>query len=174
MSTTHVETFTAELDALGVEWSETTPEEVGDVLAAAADPPVVAAPSDHECVSPETLPIPVETEPTLETLRDAHTGITDATLGIVPYGSVVLRTDTDDLTEAASLFVDHHVVVLAERDLRPDVASALAELGPLLRAEEASAVVATGPSATADMGALVQGAHGPEAVHVVLLREGDG
>jgi len=29
--------------------------------------------------------------------------------------------------------------------------------------------LATGPSATADMGALVRGAHGPERVHVLLI-----
>ncbi|TKX83368.1 hypothetical protein EXE43_24625, partial [Halorubrum sp. SS5] len=34
-------------------------------------------------------------------------------------------------------------------------------------------VFATGPSATADMGGLVHGAHGPKEVHVVLLREDD-
>jgi L-lactate dehydrogenase complex protein LldG len=32
-------------------------------------------------------------------------------------------------------------------------------------------VLATGPSATADMGELVLGAHGPESVHVVILDE---
>lgn len=33
------------------------------------------------------------------------------------------------------------------------------------------AILATGPSATADMGALVQGVHGPRTVHVVLVED---
>jgi L-lactate dehydrogenase complex protein LldG len=44
-------------------------------------------------------------------------------------------------------------------------------LGERIREDRGSAVVATGPSATADMGALVRGAHGPKEVHVVILDE---
>jgi len=32
-------------------------------------------------------------------------------------------------------------------------------------------ILATGPSATADMGDLVLGAHGPRAVHALLLED---
>jgi L-lactate dehydrogenase complex protein LldG len=163
--------FTDELDGLGVGWTRTTAANVGSVLDDQVDPPVVGARSAHEGVSLATAPVDVELEPSLDDLRAARTGVTDAALGIAPYGSVVLRTDRNGTTEAASLFVDRHVVLLAESDVRPDVAAALEELAPAFRSERASAVVATGPSATADMGALVRGAHGPETVHVVLITD---
>lgn len=161
--------FTEELDELDVGWTGTTASGVGDVLAECTEPPVVGASSAH--VSLESTPVDVELDPSLDDLRAARTGVTDATLGIAPYGSVVLRTDQEPTTEAASLFVDRHVVLLAESDVRPDVAAALRELAPAFRSEQASAIVATGPSATADMGALVRGAHGPETVHVVLITD---
>ncbi len=69
-----------------------------------------------------------------------------------------------------SLFPDLHVPVLRESDLVADMPTAIERLGPQLR-EGHSAIVATGPSATADMGSLVKGAHGPKDVHVLLLEE---
>jgi L-lactate dehydrogenase complex protein LldG len=169
MPTALTDEFTDELDELDVGWTETTASNAGAVLAEQTDPPVVGAPSAH--VSLDSTPVDVELDPSLEDLRAARTGVTDATLGIAPYGSVVLRTDRESTTEAASLFVDRHVVLLGADDVRPDVAAALRDLAPAFRSERASAVVATGPSATADMGALVRGAHGPETVHVVLLTD---
>jgi len=53
------------------------------------------------------------------------------------------------------------------------MSDAFAWLGPRARDESIDVVLATGPSATADMGGLVHGAHGPKEVHVVLLRDGD-
>jgi L-lactate dehydrogenase complex protein LldG len=52
----------------------------------------------------------------------------------------------------------------------PEAFSWLAEH---VTSEGGSAIVATGPSATADMGALVKGAHGPKVVHVVVLDDTD-
>jgi L-lactate dehydrogenase complex protein LldG len=163
--------FTRELDGLDVGWTRTTVADLPAVLADRVEPPVVGVPSAHEGVSLADLPVEVNTDPSLDELRAARTGVTDAALGVAPYGSVVLRTDRAATAEPASLFVDRHVVLLAERDLRGSVGEALSALGPLFREEDASAVLATGPSATADMGALVQGAHGPETVHVCLLTD---
>jgi len=53
------------------------------------------------------------------------------------------------------------------------MADAFAWLGPRAREEDIDVILATGPSATADMGGLVRGAHGPKEVHVVLLSEKD-
>ena len=100
---------------------------------------------------------------------DARTGVTAAALGVADYGSVVLRSDREG-TEPVSLYVDRHVAVVRASDVVPDMPAAFERLGPLLR-DGASAVLATGPSATADMGALVKGAHGPKTVHVVVLDE---
>jgi L-lactate dehydrogenase complex protein LldG len=116
-----------------------------------------------------SLPDSVQVDPTPADLRAATTGVTAATLAVADYGSILLESDPEG-TEAVSLFPDRHVAVLDSRDVVPDMRTAFAELGPKLR-EGASGVLATGPSATADMGELVRGAHGPETVEVVVLDE---
>ena len=146
------------------------------VDAAADEPAVGVSPErsgpDAFADSPATLPARVETDPTTAELRAAHTGVTAASLGVAEYGSVALEADPEG-SEPVSLFVDRHVVVLREGDLVPDMPDAFDWLGPKARDESVDVVFATGPSATADMGGLVNGAHGPKEVHVVLLREGE-
>lgn len=116
-----------------------------------------------------SLPDWVDDRPTPAALEAATTGVTAASLGIADYGSVVLPARADG-SEQVSLFADLHVAVLRRSDLVADMPTAIDRLGPHLR-EGGSAIVATGPSATADMGALVTGAHGPKDVHVVVLED---
>lgn len=100
-------------------------------------------------------------------LDQARTGVSAARLAIASYGSLVL--DYDGAGEAVSLLPTRHVAVVRATDVVPDMKAAFQRIGPLLRARPSSLVLATGPSATADMGALVRGAHGPETVHVLIL-----
>ena len=177
MSTTDTSTFTGRLDDFGVTVLEGSPGECASLIDAAAGEPAVGVPLGHSgpdalADSAASLPERVATDPTTADLRAAHTGVTAASLGIASYGSVAIEADADG-TEPVSLFVDRHVVVLREVDLVPDVPDAFAWLGPKARDESVDVVFATGPSATADLGGLVHGAHGPKEVHVVLLREGD-
>jgi L-lactate dehydrogenase complex protein LldG len=158
--------FGDSLDRLEVEYRAVAPEEATDAIAAAVDPPAVGVRLPFEGVS---LPDSVQVDPTPADLRAATTGVTAATLAVADYGSILLESDPEG-TEAVSLFPDRHVAVLDSRDVVPDMRTAFAELGPKLR-EGASGVLATGPSATADMGELVRGAHGPETVEVVVLDE---
>ncbi|WP_418282226.1 LUD domain-containing protein [Halorubrum sp. DTA98] len=164
-------TFTDRLDDLDVAVSEGPPDQCAPLIEEAAGDPAVGVPFD----SPElTLPDRIDTAPTAADLRGAHTGVTGASLGIAAYGSVAIEADPAG-TEPVSLFVDRHVVVLRESDVVPDMADAFEWLGPRARDDAIDVVFATGPSATADMGGLVQGAHGPKEVHVVLIAgEGDG
>jgi L-lactate dehydrogenase complex protein LldG len=64
------------------------------------------------------------------------------------------------------------VAVLPATAVVADMRSAFAWLGAQVRAHGTSSIIATGPSATADMGGLVRGAHGPASVHVVLVEGG--
>ncbi|AGB36453.1 LutC/YkgG family protein [Natronococcus occultus] len=168
-----VERFAAALADLDVPITRTAPteeafEDALRTVVAEPDPEaVVGTPLPFGTVS---LPGWVDDEPTPAVLESATTGVTAASLGIAEYGSVVLP-GTPDGSEPVSLFPEHHVAVLRERDLVADMPTAIEQLGPQLR-DGASAIVATGPSATADMGALVKGAHGPKAVHVVLIEDG--
>ncbi|OYR41538.1 MULTISPECIES: LUD domain-containing protein [unclassified Halorubrum] len=167
MSVADRSTFKRRLDSLGVIVTEGTESECAELIDEAAGDPAVGVELDAG-----SLPDRIETDPTTAEFRAAHTGVTDASLGVAAYGSVAIEADAAG-TEPVSLFVDRHVVVLREADLVPDMPDAFEWLGPKARDESVDVVFATGPSATADMGGLVHGAHGPKEVHVVLLREGD-
>lgn len=161
---TTIEAFNERSESLGVTVRRVEPEAATDALAAASEPPTIATPLPWDDVH---LPESATTDPTPAECEAARTGITRADAAIAEYGSLVLPATADGL-EPVSLFPDRHVAVLRESDVVPDMATAIDELGPRLRDGE-SAILASGPSATADMGDLVIGAHGPAEVHVVLL-----
>ena len=140
---------------------ESLPETISDML----ETPAVGAPLPWDRCS---LPESVTTDPTPAQLNAAVSGVTAASLAVADYGSLVLEA-TPGGAEPASLFVDEHVAVLREQDIVPDMAAAFEWFGDRFRETRGSAIIATGPSATADMGALVKGAHGPKTVHVVVI-----
>jgi L-lactate dehydrogenase complex protein LldG len=149
----------------GVELTRVEPSEAPEAIAAAVEEPAVGAPLPWDEVS---LPSSVPTDPTPAQLEAAVTGVSGAELGVADYGSIVLRQDVNG-SEPISLFIDKHVAVLREEDIVPDMEAAFAWLGEEFREKRDSAILATGPSATADMGALVQGAHGAKTVEVIVL-----
>ena len=51
------------------------------------------------------------------------------------------------------------------------MATAFERMGERFRNGRDDAVLATGPSATADMGELVYGVHGPRETHAIILEE---
>lgn len=167
MSTDTLETFRGSLAELGVGVSETTPEGCAAAVRETLEPPVVGVPLPEAAGS---LPEGVVTDPTAADLEAAATGVTSAVLGVADYGSVLLESDAAG-TEPVSLYPERHVAVLRTADVVADMPAAFAELGPRIRKGRGSVVFATGPSATADMGELVVGAHGPREVHVVLVHE---
>lgn len=116
-----------------------------------------------------SLPASVETNPTPSAIQEAATGVTPVCLGIATYGSVVIESSAAG-EEPTSLFPERHVGVLAASDVVPDISAAVEHLANLAQNGQ-DAVVQTGPSATADMGPLVHGAHGPRAVHVVVIED---
>jgi L-lactate dehydrogenase complex protein LldG len=101
-------------------------------------------------------------------LATADVGVTDAFAAISTTGTVCVRVDAG-MTGYASLLPRTHVAVIdSERIVeRP---------GDLFRRDclngeglRTNFVFVTGPSATADMGPLVRGVHGPHYLHVVVL-----
>jgi L-lactate dehydrogenase complex protein LldG len=164
--------FEGALEALGVTVSSTTESELEAAVTAAVTEPAVGIALD-ETVGDETFSLaktPITVDPTPAALREATTGVTDAELGVGDYGSLVLSM-TEQASELVSLFVERHVAILHEEDIQPDMDTAVAELDERFTETNGSAIIATGPSATADMGALVKGAHGPKAVHVIVVEE---
>lgn len=165
---TLLDTLTASFDRLEVTWTKVTAETFEAALADVLEEPAVGAVLPFESVSLEEAA--VELQPTPAQLNDARTGVTPARMAVADYGSLVLE-QTPDAAEPASLFPEVHVAVLRASDVVPDMRVAFARLGQRFREQQTSAVLATGPSATADMGALVRGAHGPKKVHVLILED---
>ena len=159
------EQFATRSREYGVAIREVSPGSVAETIDDAIDPPAVGVELPWEDVE---LPASVRTVPTAGDLKNAATGVTAASLAVAEYGSIVLRADREG-SEPLSLFNDHHIAVLRREDIVPDMTAAFEWFGSEIRETGDSAILATGPSATADMGALVQGAHGPKAVTVVVV-----
>jgi L-lactate dehydrogenase complex protein LldG len=126
-------------------------------------------------VSLDGLPVSLEgtdVDPTAAALRSATTSVTPAEFAIADYGSVVVPS-TSNGCELVSLFVDRHVAVVNRSAVLPNMEAAFERFGTQFREAGGSGIIATGPSATADMGSLVRGAHGPSDVHVLVLEETD-
>mgnify|MGYP000477665912 CR=1 FL=1 len=162
-----VERFVASLEGIDVAWSRTDANGLESTLESVLEEPAVGVPIPIDGAS---LPDSVETDFVPETVRAAATGVTPATIAVADYGSVLLESDADG-SELASLFSDTHVPVIREQDIVGTMADAFEDLGPLLRGERGDVIVATGPSATSDMGTLVTGVHGPTDVHVIIVEQ---
>ncbi len=158
-----VNEFETEVERYGVSVVETSPEDATATIEEQMETPAVGVPLDMA-----DLPEDVTTDPTPAELDTAVTGITEASLGIASYGSIGLQSDEIG-SEPVSLFIDHHIALLDADDVVPDMETAFGKLGERFREQRDSTILATGPSATADMGALVQGAHGPKDVTIILL-----
>jgi L-lactate dehydrogenase complex protein LldG len=161
-----VQQFEREATDAGCEIRRTLTEDFDAVLGALLEPPAVGAPLPFDGVS---LPGSVATNPTPSDLEAARTGVTAAQFAIADYGSIGIESTPAD-EEAASLWPERHVAVLAGSDVVADMERGIERVGEIARAG-GDAVLATGPSATADMGELVLGAHGPREVSVVVLED---
>lgn len=161
-----VSTFESSLAGLGVGCTRTDADGFAEALAAAVEEPAVGVPLDgYDGVSLDGTP--VETPPTPRRLLEAETGVTPVGKAVAEYGTLVVDSDPVG-TEQVSLYPPTHVAVVRESDVLPDVESAAGHLAGRF-ADGGSSVFATGVSSTGDMGALVEGVHGPKRVHVLLL-----
>lgn len=158
--------FEREATAAGCDVHRTTAGDHPSTLANLLESPVVGTPLPFDDVS---LPESILTELTPQNIEAARTGVTAARFGVAEYGSVGIES-TPDGEELASLWPERHVAVLAASDVVADATAGIRRIGEIARAG-GDAVLATGPSATADMGELVVGAHGPKAVDVVILED---
>jgi L-lactate dehydrogenase complex protein LldG len=110
----------------------------------------------------------VISKPTDQMLSTANAGITAAFAGVASSGSVCIAIGSP-LASAASLLMPLHIVLLDATRIveRPSSLFDPACLGG--EALRRDMVLITGPSATADMGPLVRGVHGPHRLHILLL-----
>jgi L-lactate dehydrogenase complex protein LldG len=107
-------------------------------------------------------------QPSDEQLSTADVGVSAAFAGVASSGSVCIAMGAP-LSATASLLMPLHIVLLSPDRIvsRPrDLFDPLCLGGEGLRRD---LVFITGPSATADMGPLVLGVHGPRRLHILLL-----
>jgi len=106
--------------------------------------------------------------PNKDQLKFTKVGITDAFCGVASTGSVCVSI-SQNLTSPVSMLTQKHIIVMDGNSIVPrprDVFSEnYLEGKGLLR----SFSFITGPSATADMGPLVRGVHGPGKLHIIVL-----
>ena len=160
--------FTTKLDQLDVAWSRATRQNFAEVISRTVEAPAVASPLPFDDV---TLPASLATiDPSADEIEEARTGVTAVQLAIASYGTIVIHQNKRS-NEPVSLLPPVHVAILRNSDILPDMTAAFRHLSEMMADRATSVVMATGPSATADMGALVRGAHGPATVHVIILTD---
>jgi L-lactate dehydrogenase complex protein LldG len=155
--------FRDALDSAGVTHETVRPAGATAAVDRAVEEPAVGVPVDTV-----ELPAGVATDFAPTDLRAARTGITPAALGVAATGSVLVESSARG-DELVSLYPKRHVAVVRADDVVGDVPAATTWLADEVDAGRESYVFATGASATADMGALVEGVHGPSHVHVVVV-----
>lgn len=106
--------------------------------------------------------------PRAEDYRSAPVGVTEAFAAVARTGSVCVDIGASIAGYVSLLPRLHMVVVDVDRLVfRP---SDLFRLEPFARAAfQRNFVFISGPSATADMGPLVRGVHGPHELHIMVL-----
>ncbi|HEX5945111.1 MAG TPA: LUD domain-containing protein [Acidimicrobiales bacterium] len=111
---------------------------------------------------------------TTETAAQAALGITGAAAAVAATGSVVLDSHRAG-GRIASLLPTVHLCVVSVNTLVATPADVLRRLGSAGDALPSSLVLVTGPSRTGDIEQLLTlGAHGPTALHVVVVTDGPG
>jgi L-lactate dehydrogenase complex protein LldG len=105
---------------------------------------------------------------TKQELASADIGVTEAFAGVARTGSICVSLD-HGYTGYISLLPRLHIAVLAAEDIveRPWDLLRVGRAGE--KGLHRNFVFITGPSATADMGPLVRGVHGPHRLHILIL-----
>lgn len=168
MSASKVSTFQSSLSRVNTRSTVVSPDDFLGVLDDVIEAPAVGARLPFDDVS--LAEASVTLDPSVTALREAVTGVTGTRLGIASLGTVAVES-RDEGDELVAVSPERHVVVVRESDIRPDLASAFSWIEREFDAGRESLVLATGPSSTGDMGALVQGVHGPASVHVIIVRD---
>ena len=111
----------------------------------------------------------VVAEPTADELVHSAAGVTEAFAGVARTGSVCVDVSYER-TAMVSLLAPLQIAVVAAETIVPQPRD-------LFRVDVLGGkgmtrdfVFVTGPSATADMGPLVRGVHGPHKLHIIVLR----
>ncbi len=111
----------------------------------------------------------VVANPTPDQMVHSAAGVTEAFAGVASTGSVCIDVSYER-TGMVSLLAPLQIAVVAAESIVPkprDLFRADMLDGKGLKRDF---VFVTGPSATADMGPLVRGVHGPHKLHIIVVR----
>ena len=110
----------------------------------------------------------VFTERSKQDLASADVGITEAFAGIARTGTICVSVDHGH-AGSISLLARQHVALLSAQDIIERPADLFTSGRLASKGLTRNFVFVTGPSATADMGPLVRGVHGPHRLHILVL-----
>jgi L-lactate dehydrogenase complex protein LldG len=99
--------------------------------------------------------------------------LTFADAGIADTGTLVVRSDSENI-RIATMLSKIHVAVLPAAEIKQDADEMAPDLDAVLKTDAASyTAFITGPSRTADIErVLAIGVHGPLELHLLILKEG--
>jgi len=106
-------------------------------------------------------------KPNDDQLSTADAGVTEAFAGIARTGSICIAMGS--MRAQASLLMPLHVAVLPAERIVARPRDLFDPKGIGAEALKRNLVFVTGPSATADMGPLVRGVHGPHRLHILVV-----
>jgi len=114
----------------------------------------------------------VKFNPSDKELANAKYGITDSFAGIAETGSICILND-ETMSGSFSLFVNTHIALVNSKDIvaRPRDIFQNEPYKKITMNEDF--IFVSGSSATADMGPLVRGVHGPAKLYVIILEENE-
>lgn len=110
------------------------------------------------------------TDPDEDQLQAADVGITDAFAGVARTGSVCVSI-SPRMASAYSLYTRKHIAVVDATTIVARPRDVFMDDSLRAKAIGRNFIFVSGPSATADMGPLVRGVHGPGNLHIVILAD---
>ena len=160
--------------AATIEVVDREPQAVSEAILAAAGsaqrilfaPPQVMSPELFAQFAGDSRVI---SNPDSEQMVHSAVGVTEAFGAVASTGSVCVDVN-HRFTNIFSLLAPLHIVVLAAETIVPQVRDVFRPDALGGEGLTRDFVFITGPSATADMGPLVRGVHGPHRLHVVVVR----
>ncbi len=107
--------------------------------------------------------------PLVEHSTRIHAALTDVDWGIAETGTLVLKSDSEDI-RLATMLAEVHIALLAESRIVPDSVAIAPLLNDILKDDSPSyTAFITGASRTADIErVLAIGVHGPQELHILI------
>ncbi len=129
---------------------------------------ILVSVKNKDLISPFLKSINPIWEPSQKEIITIHACITDSDFGIAETGSILIKSDSD-YTTYFSMLTQKHIVILNASDIY-DKPRDLFDAQKINLGNEESFSIISGPSATADMGSLVRGVHGPKNLHIIVIK----